>query len=195
MAEQAAGMPLWLGRARTALSSLNIHSYIKRGFDLLVAVVGLFFTAWLIVLAWICLSLVLRRDALVLERLTGRNGQPFLLASLQLADTDGEGEPAPDAQLYPVARVVGRLRLHKLIALVNLLKGEISLVGPEPELLAYAATLEGEDRRVLTLRPGVTGAGAQRGHDLEEKLALERDYLEQATLFRDLHHLWWWILF
>lgn len=190
MAEQAVSAPLWLTRVRTVLSGRNTYFFMKRTLDLLIAVVGLFFTAWLIVLAWLALTVTLRRDALQLEPLTGRNGEPFFRASLQLSLEADANQP-----LSRVARAVQRARLDKLVQLVNLLKGELSLVGPEPEVLAYAATLEGRDREVLTLQPGMTGAGSQKGETLEEKLALERGYLEQRSFFRDLHHLRWWLLF
>ena len=111
---------------------------------------------------------------------------------------DLDALPAPmfklrdDPRVTRLGRVLRSLSLDELPQLLNVLRGDMSLVGPRPEQLDLVARYEPEHRFRLTVKPGLTGPMQVYGRgelDFEERLALERDYVENVSLARDLRLL------
>ncbi len=184
----------------------------KRLFDLLVSLVGLVLLAPLG--AAIALWIVLDSPGPVFFRgeRVGREGRPFRIFKFRtmVADAAHRGPgitTACDPRVTRTGRFLRRHKLDELPQLFNVLRGEMSLVGPRPEDPRYVALYTEEQRRVLRVRPGITGVAALQfrheeqllsGEDWERryveeimprKLALELAYLEQASLGRDLQIL------
>ena len=181
----------------------------KRLFDLTISLVGLVLLAplWAAIALWIVLDSpgpVFFRG----ERV-GREGRPFRILKFRtmIADAAQRGPgitTAQDPRVTRAGRFLRRFKLDELPQLLNVLKGEMSLVGPRPEAPRYVALYTEEQRRVLRVRPGITGVAALQfrheerllaGEDWErryveeimpQKLALELAYLERASLGRDL---------
>jgi lipopolysaccharide/colanic/teichoic acid biosynthesis glycosyltransferase len=82
---------------------------------------------------------------------------------------------ADSTRITPVGRFLRRWKLDELPQLWNVLTGRMSFVGPRPDVPGYADRLQGEDRRVLDLRPGITGPATLLFRDEERLLALARD--------------------
>ncbi len=78
---------------------------------------------------------------------------------------------ATDNRILPFGKWLRRTKLDEIVELVNVLKGEMSFVGPRPDVEGYADKLEGEDRKVLELRPGITGPASLKYINEEEILA------------------------
>ena len=78
---------------------------------------------------------------------------------------------ATDDRILPFGKWLRRTKLDEIVELVNVLKGEMSFVGPRPDVEGYADKLEGEDRKVLELRPGITGPASLKYINEEEILA------------------------
>lgn len=139
----------------------------------------------------------------------GKNGQLFRLYKFRSmvagADRRGPGITASgDTRVTTAGRFLRRSKLDELPQLINVLKGDMSLVGPRPEDPHYVALYTSEQRRVLAVRPGITSAASLAyrheeqllaGEDWESvyreqvlpaKLAIDLDYLERRTLARDL---------
>lgn len=135
----------------------------------------------------------------------GQNGKPFRIVKFrtmvvgaeallpQLVDLDALGQPAfkirDDPRVTRVGRVLRRWSLDELPQLFNVLRGEMSLVGPRPEEAALVARYTDDQRRRLAVKPGMTGPMQVNGRgDLpfEQRLALELDYIERYSLRRDL---------
>lgn len=150
-------------------------------------------------------------------RRVGRYGQEFRLYKFRsmVADADRRGPgitAAGDRRITRVGRFLRRTKLDELPQLINVLKGEMSLVGPRPEDPRYVALYTSEQRRVLEARPGITSAASLAfrheeqllsGPDWEQvyrtqvmpaKLALDLDYLNRRTLASDLALIWRTIL-
>lgn len=90
--------------------------------------------------------------------------------------TDGEKNnnfvtTAKDDRILPFGKWLRRTKLDEIVELINVLKGEMSLVGPRPDVKGYADKLEGEDRKILELRPGITGPASLKYINEEEILA------------------------
>lgn len=109
------------------------------------------------------------------------------------SDSSGGGAALPDAdRLTRVGRVLRRLSLDELPQLVNVLRGEMSLVGPRPLPVRYVARYSTGQRRRLDARPGITGWAQVRGRnaiDWPTKFDLDVEYVESASLCMDLRIL------
>ncbi len=163
----------------------------------------------LLLLVALAVKLTSPGPVLYRSRRIGKEGQPFhvLKYRTMVADADrlGPGITARgDRRVTPIGRVLRRTKLDELPQLINVVKGEMSLVGPRPEDPRFVALYTPEQRRVLRVRPGITSpasleyrdeAGLLSGPDWEQvyveqvlphKLALELDYLAHRTLWTDL---------
>ena len=147
------------------------------------------------------------------ERL-GQNGKPFTLWKLRTLAADLSPQSSgfvPGRTLSPtrLGGFLRRTRLNELPQLVNVLRGQMSLVGPRPEVLEYLDVFRNLAPQVLALRPGLTDEATLRYLDeerllaesddpqrlyretiLPDKLALATDYLERATFTTDLSLLY-----
>jgi lipopolysaccharide/colanic/teichoic acid biosynthesis glycosyltransferase len=152
--------------------------------------------------------------ALFAQERVGQGGRPFRILKFRTmtADAPGRGPAvtrAGDARVTPLGRLLRRAKLDELPQLVNVLRGEMSLVGPRPEVPRYVALYDEEQRRVLAVRPGITDWASiayvneeevlARHDDLErgyveevmpKKLRMNLEYLERRGLATDLGILW-----
>jgi lipopolysaccharide/colanic/teichoic acid biosynthesis glycosyltransferase len=137
----------------------------------------------------------------------GRGGAPFRILKFRTmrANTAGPGiTRGGDARITPLGRLLRRWKLDELPQLVNVLRGEMSLVGPRPEGPEYVALYTEEERRVLTVRPGLTSPASLRyrheesllggddWHDryvneiMRDKLRDDLTYIDTRTFLGDL---------
>jgi lipopolysaccharide/colanic/teichoic acid biosynthesis glycosyltransferase len=84
-----------------------------------------------------------------------------------------------DARVTPIGKILRATSIDELPQFVNILKGEMSFVGPRPDVPGYADKLQGEDRDVLKLRPGITGPASLKYRDEEEMIA---DFVSKVKL-------------
>jgi lipopolysaccharide/colanic/teichoic acid biosynthesis glycosyltransferase len=126
----------------------------------------------------------------------GRHGKPFTMIKLRtMRDaTDDKGTPLADAErLTQLGRFLRSSSLDELPELWNVLKGEMSLVGPRPLLMDYLPLYSPEQGRRHDVRPGVTGWAQINGRNAinwEQKFALDVWYVDNQSLLLDLRILW-----
>ncbi len=152
---------------------------IKRAIDLCVAVMGLFATWWVIVLAVLIATLDTRAWGLYTQTRVGMHGRTFRVMKVRTM------RPATaftttvtssnDVRLTRVGRQMRRYKLDELPQLINVIRGEMSLVGPRPDVPGFADRLTGDERLVLTVRPGITGPAALAYREEEALLASVAD--------------------
>ena len=143
------------------------------------------------------LAVRLRMGSPVLFRQTrpGLGGRPFeLLKFRTMTDRRGpDGALLPDAErLTWIGRLLRRTSLDELPELVNVLRGDMSLVGPRPLLMEYLALYTPEQARRHEVRPGITGWAQVNGRNAttwDERFAHDRYYVEHRSLRLDLHIL------
>ena len=172
---------------------------IKRALDILGATIGLIvFSPILIVI-----SMMIRRDmgSPVLFRQTrpGVHGKPFQMTKFRtMRDAiDADGRPLPDAKrLTKFGRFLRSSSLDELPELWNVLKGDMSLVGPRPLLMDYLPLYSAEQARRHEVLPGVTGWAQINGRNAiswDEKFSLDVWYVDNRNLWLDLKILWFTI--
>ena len=169
---------------------------MKRLFDFLVALLALL----LLALPLLVLALLVRRKlgspVLFRQVRPGLHGQPFEMVKFRtMTDARGaDGALLPDAvRLTPFGRFLRASSLDELPELWNVLKGEMSLVGPRPLLMEYLPLYSAEQYRRHEVRPGVTGWAQVNGRNAiswEEKFKLDVWYVEQQSLALDIKILW-----
>jgi lipopolysaccharide/colanic/teichoic acid biosynthesis glycosyltransferase len=186
---------------------------LKRGFDMFGAALGLALTWWLIVLLWAAATVDTRANGFFVQERVGRNGRRFRVIKLRTMRIDPGVDTtvttSGDARITRIGRWFRRLKLDELPQLINVIKGDMSFVGPRPDVPGYADTLEPDDRVILAVRPGITGPATLRYRDEEQMLAhaedpeaynraviwpdkvrLNRAYVENWSFMRDLHYIW-----
>lgn len=165
---------------------------MKRLFDLLVSLIGLLFLSGpLVVLACIVL-LRLGRPVLFRQARPGRFGKSFEMVKFRTmtAERGFDGELLSDAQrLTPFGRWLRATSLDELPELWNVLKGDMSLVGPRPLLEEYLPLFSLEQARRHEVRPGITGWAQVNGRNAiswEDKFKLDVWYVDNRSLWLDI---------
>jgi lipopolysaccharide/colanic/teichoic acid biosynthesis glycosyltransferase len=169
---------------------------MKRCFDLVVAVVALLALAVpLLVLVWLVRS-KLGSPVFFRQVRPGLNGKPFEMVKFRtMTDERGaDGALLPDAQrLTPFGRFLRASSLDELPELWNVIKGDMSLVGPRPLLMEYLSLYAPEQARRHEVRPGITGWAQVNGRNAiswEDKFALDVWYVDHRSLWLDVRVLW-----
>ena len=165
---------------------------MKRLMDILGAMAGLLLLAPVIVLLSLLVRVKLGSPVLFRQSRPGRAGQAFEMAKFRtMTDArDANGELLPDAdRLTGFGQFLRASSLDELPELWNVLKGDMSLVGPRPLLMEYLPLYSERQARRHEVRPGITGWAQVNGRNAlswEEKFELDVWYLENRTLWLDI---------
>jgi sugar transferase EpsL len=168
--------------------------FVKRALDLAGAIVGLAVTAPVIAIAAAAVRLRMGRPVFYRQARPGFQGRLFTLVKLRTMREPGDGGWVPDEdRLTRLGRFLRRTSLDELPELWNVLKGEMSLVGPRPLLPEYLPLFSPEQSRRHEVKPGLTGWAQVNGRNAqswEDRLAMDVWYVENRTLALDLRILW-----
>ena len=171
---------------------------LPRAADLAIAVIGLALVSPLLLVAAIAIRLESSGSVLYRQRRVGKDGRVFELYKLRTmrrgADPVGVGTAvtAGDPRVTRVGRFLRRFSLDELPNLINVLRGEMRIVGPRATLSAQVQLYTPRQRRRLDLRPGVTGWAqihGRAGIPWEERIELDVWYVEHRSLWLDLRIL------
>lgn len=169
---------------------------MKRLFDLLVSLSALFVLAMPLLLLWFLVRYKLGSPALFRQVRPGLHGQPFMMVKFRtMTDERGaDGELLSDAQrLTAFGRLLRASSLDELPELWNVLRGDMSLVGPRPLLMEYLSFYSPEQARRHEVRPGITGWAQVNGRNAlcwDERFKLDVWYVDHRSLWLDLRILW-----
>ncbi|HEV3070140.1 MAG TPA: sugar transferase [Solirubrobacteraceae bacterium] len=171
---------------------------MRRTIDIAVAGVALFLTAPLLAAAMLAIRLESRGPALYRQRRVGRGGREFdvlkLRTMVQGAEHLGAGLAVNenDARITRVGALLRRTSLDELPNLLNVLRGEMSLIGPRPTLPHQVASYDARQRGRLAIRPGITGWAQVNGRAAlpwNERIELDLYYIENRSWRLDLEIL------
>jgi len=112
------------------------------------------------------------------QKRVGKNGNLFTMVKLRTMSVNHGGNTISvkgESRITPLGSVLRKYKLDELPGLWNILKGEMSFVGPRPDVPGYADRLTGDDRRILEIKPGLTGPASLKYAHEEEILALQED--------------------
>ncbi len=171
---------------------IPVAASLKRCLDVTGAGLGLLLFSPLMVLIALCIRLTMGRGVLFRQQRPGLHGKPFFILKFKTMREalNKQGKPLPDAKrLTRVGKFLRSTSLDELPGLINVLKGEMSLVGPRPLLMEYLERYTPEQARRHEVRPGITGWAQINGRNAiawEEKFKLDVWYVDNQSFELDL---------
>ena len=173
-----------------------VQRRLKRAGDILVAGVMLLLASPVMLVTALVVRCTMGKPVLFRQERPGFGGRPFLLRKFRTMRemANAAGTAAFDAQrLTPVGRFIRKLSLDELPQLFNVLRGDMSLVGPRPLLMQYLPLYSPRQKRRHDVPPGITGWAQVNGRnaiDWEQKFELDVWYVENWSVWLDVRILW-----
>ena len=171
---------------------------MSRALDILLAALGLALAAPLLLVAALAIKLDSRGPVIYRQRRVGKGGEQFEVYKLRTmrpgADPVGVGTPVleNDPRVTRIGGLLRRFSIDEIPNLVNVLRGELAIVGPRPTLAAQVELYSERQRRRLEVRPGITGwaqVNGRAGIPWEERIELDVWYVDNRSLALDLRIL------
>jgi exopolysaccharide biosynthesis polyprenyl glycosylphosphotransferase len=181
----------------------RLQRALKSSWERLAAVAGILVIAPVLLLIAVAIKLDSRGPVVFRQERVGRDGRPFTMLKFRTMTVDAETrreqlrndcdgvlfKSREDPRITAVGRILRRYSLDELPQLVNVIRGQMALVGPRPALFSEVAQYDGDALRRLTLLPGMTGLWQVSGRsDLpwEEAVRLDLDYVDNWSLVLDV---------
>ncbi len=186
---------------------------LKRSFDIALSFLCLLFFWWLILLAWLAASLDTQSNGFFVQSRVGRDGKLFKVVKIKTmvekpsmrTTVTCRGDP----RITRLGAIFRRYKIDELPQIWNVLLGQMSFVGPRPDVSGFADTLKDEERVMLSIRPGITGPATLKYRNEEELLASQADpevynreiiwpdkvninigYIRDWSLWSDIRYIW-----
>lgn len=183
---------------------------MKRLFDIVCSFFGLVFLSWLFVFVALWVGLSSKGGVFYRQRRVGRCNRDFTIYKFRSmrVNSDRQGLLTigeRDGRITKAGVFIRKYKLDELPQLFNVLRGDMSFVGPRPEVRKYVELYTEEQKKVLTVRPGITSLSSIKYRNeneilsrsdnpeqyyidviMQDKLAIELDYLEQRSLLTDI---------
>ena len=187
---------------------------IKYIFDRVFALIGLIVLSPFILVVFILHKIKMPNgDFLYRQVRIGKDGKPFRIYKIRTlvvnSEAGGSVTTANDTRILPFGKWLRETKVDTFLELINILIGDMSFVGPRPDVPGYADKLEGDDRVILKMRPGLTGPASikyrhedrllaqqsdpQRYNDeviWPDKVKINREYYENWSIWLDILILW-----
>ena len=170
--------------------------FIKPLCDLFIALLLLIILSPIILFTAILLFLANNGKVFFFQQRPGLNSKPFKIVKFKtMRDAfDNDGVPLPDdVRLTKVGSIVRSTSLDELLQLINVLKADMSLVGPRPLLMQYLSRYSPEQARRHEIKPGITGwaqVNGRNGISWEQKFKYDIEYVEKQSFALDIKILW-----
>ncbi|MGO4921001.1 sugar transferase [Maribacter spongiicola] len=170
--------------------------FFKRPLDFLLATFGFILVFPIVFITAIILAISFRESPFFVQRRPGRHEKIFSILKLKTMNNkrDADGNLLPDSErLTPLGVFVRKTSIDELPQLLNVIKGEMSLIGPRPLLIRYLPYYTTEERKRFSARPGITGLAQVSGRNLitwESKFENDVTYVENLSFTNDVKILW-----
>ncbi len=184
----------------------------KRVIDILISFTGLICVGWVIIIAAIIAKIDTKITGFFMQKRVGKNSKFFNVIKIRtmsyVPNYSSYVTTDNDPRVSRIGNFLRKSKIDELPQLINVLIGDMSLVGPRPDLPGFADKLVGKDRIILSIRPGITGPASLK-YSTEEKLLanvedpikynmevvypdkvkINRDYIENYTIARDFYYI------
>lgn len=188
----------------------KINQFIKRTFDIVMSLIGIIILSPIFIIVSILIKIDSPGKILFLQKRVGKNEKEFNIYKFRTMVSDAEklgkqitvGE---DSRITRIGAVLRKFKIDELPQLFNVLNGDMSLVGPRPEVPKYVALYTPEQKKVLSIRPGITDMASLRYRDendilgkvdnpeeyyinviMQDKLKLNLEYIEKSNIIFDI---------
>lgn len=152
--------------------------FIKYMFDKIAALLGMIVLSPVLLIIFIIHKIVMPKGGFFfMQERIGQYGKPFMIYKIRSMREDSHKQndifvtTANDERITPFGRWLRNTKIDEIVELINVIKGEMSFVGPRPDVAGYADKLQGSARKILELRPGITGPASLKYINEEELLA------------------------
>ncbi len=170
------------------------YCMVKRIFDIIVSLIALILFAPILLLCVIAIKLDSRGPVFFIQKRTGLNGDDFPMIKLRGMVVNAESMgPAltqkDDPRLTRIGKILRRTSVDEIPQVINVLRGEMSIVGPRPEVKPITALYSDEQRKVFRYKPGITGISQVNGRQTlspEERIQMEVEYYKSASFWTDI---------
>ncbi|WP_317039843.1 sugar transferase [Cochleicola gelatinilyticus] len=185
---------------------------MKRAFDVVVSFIGLLCTGWIIIITAILARMDTKLSGFFKQKRVGQHGAIFEVYKLRsMKHVEGVTTTVStdnDPRITRLGRFWRKSKLDELPQLINVFMGDMSFVGPRPDVPGFADRLEGEDRILLTIKPGITGPASIYFKDEEallaaqnnperynreviwpKKVELNKAYINNYSIFKDIEYI------
>ncbi len=170
---------------------------VKRAIDIVISSLGLIILAPL----FLVVAILIKRDSpgpvFFRQIRIGRDEKPFLICKFRTMVENAprlgpELTQKDDPRITRVGRILRRTSIDELPQLINVLKGEMSLIGPRPEIPSIVRNYTPKQKKVLKVKPGMTGLSQVNGRDtlsLSKKLRIDLEYVKKQSILLDVYIL------
>jgi lipopolysaccharide/colanic/teichoic acid biosynthesis glycosyltransferase len=202
-----------MGTSETSPSLSFQQSCVKRAFDFFVAFFGLIASGWLILLAFLLASLDTRSNGFFVQERVGQNGRIFRVFKIKtMVAREGVSTTVTksgDPRITTLGHFFRKTKIDELPQLWNVFVGDMSFVGPRPDVAGFADQLEGADKALLSIRPGITGPATLKYRNEEaflaevadpetynfqvlwpDKVRINLEYIHNWSFRSDLGYIW-----
>lgn len=170
--------------------------FFKRFLDILVAIIGLIVASPILIIVFCILGFQNKGSIFFFQERPGLKQKAFKIVKLKTMtdEKDGDGKLLPDNQrITKAGKIIRQLSIDELPQLVNVLKGDMSLIGPRPLLFKYIPLYSEEQLRRHDVRPGITGWAQVNGRNSiswKQKFDFDIYYVDHLSLGLDIKILW-----
>lgn len=169
-------------------------SFIKRFTDIIISICTLILFSPILLVAMIAIKLDSKGPVFFLHKRTGLNGKPFKMIKFRgmvdnALDVGPELTQPNDPRITRVGKILRRTSIDEIPQVINVLKGEMSIIGPRPEITSITSRYDDYQKKVFAFKPGITGISQVSGRQMlspEERTKMEIDYYIKETFSSDL---------
>lgn len=151
---------------------------LKQLFDRIVSLIALLFLSWLLLVIALAIKIKMKGPVFFVQNRVGKDGVLFKIHKFRTMVVDHHGSSvslAGESRITPFGAVLRNYKLDELPELWDVLIGKMSFVGPRPDVPGYADKLQGEERNILKLLPGITGPASLKYRNEEVLLSTKEN--------------------
>ncbi len=190
----------------------NKSFILKRVFDIIMSILLLLFIWWFIVIIWLISLVIHKSNGFFFQKRVGYHGNIFYIIKFKTMMLSSSITTTVttfnDIRITNFGHFIRRFKIDEIPQIINIIKGDMSFVGPRPDVPGYADLLQGKDRVILSVRPGITGPAQLAYKDEEnllgtqkypiqyndeviwpDKVRINKEYVENYTFSKDIYYM------